>query len=447
MGNQPTTGEVIRAKVHAVGGSRPRCQKGKACSAACIDPNETCLVEFPTPVSSSLSKAKNEIGQSTPDLDKAISEMGTVRENYLDSVDYFMRKGIGEPDSKRPWEKKSSYEKGREMAKEFNKMLEDKGLQGKVEPLKVPVKWEIYQAVKERYDKIEKSLIERLKAASDKGDKMEYDRVARRLKLIEGKIGKKLGKGSLPTLDWYWKPKEVTPPLSSLKTASQFEAREKKTAGMTRALTKDATEVTKLLGYGGNDGYDLYKSDKEADKYEGVRDKARFNISDSIAAMQAYTVSSETAREIRLAQRDKNNSTEEYRRYARDLENLLRWNELPTPRVEKYRGFRASPEHLQRMIEESSAKEKFKHNTIYSWSSSLGVGRSFADSELKDLPERTEKVIFRAINKRGVPIELITSVTDEFELLTHGGVNYRHLGYRPLKVGDETYHVFDVEEY
>lgn len=57
----PTRSEVLRARRKAVGGSRPRCRKGKSCSAACINKGKYCLVDAPTPVAGALPRAVKAI--------------------------------------------------------------------------------------------------------------------------------------------------------------------------------------------------------------------------------------------------------------------------------------------------------------------------------------------------------------------------------------------------
>ncbi|NDH07714.1 hypothetical protein EBX93_17675, partial [bacterium] len=58
----PTASEIRSANIHAVGGGRKRCTKGKNCSAACIDAREYCLVGLPESVGVSLSRVASMIG-------------------------------------------------------------------------------------------------------------------------------------------------------------------------------------------------------------------------------------------------------------------------------------------------------------------------------------------------------------------------------------------------
>lgn len=56
-----TARNIARAKRNAVGGRRPRCRRGKSCSAACINRLKKCLVDMPAPISGSLARAVKAI--------------------------------------------------------------------------------------------------------------------------------------------------------------------------------------------------------------------------------------------------------------------------------------------------------------------------------------------------------------------------------------------------
>lgn len=459
--DEPTAGEIRRAKVLAVGGKRPKCKGGKACSAACIDPGESCLVEFPDPASVGLGKLSNKIEQlslfdtnkyyTKEYIDGVKSRREVTRLEISEGIKDAMRPSFG---SKRP-DQKNYYEKVRQSAIDFNKELADKGLTDKVKPLKVPVKWEVFKEVSDRYDALSERLIERMKKANASRNKAEYDRQEARLLALHDKMGKKMSKQA-PEKGWLWKPDPPkTPPLSSLNTTKQFEKKEKDTEVLSKKLEKLNLEVARLLGTTNGtyvDHEDLYRSLGDKALYDSLR--IRFmqgsglgSFSDAVFALEEYSLSSTTAREIRSAQKSGYSGPVKYQDWARDLETLLRWDAMPAPQVEKYRGFRTDPDRLNNMIESAKAKELFRHETMYSWSSSLGIGRTFADSAVSGFPEGTERVIFRAINKRGVPIEYITGNVDEHEMLTHGNVRYKYLGYRTIDSQGATYHVFDVEEF
>lgn len=53
MSNYPSSAQIRSAQQKAVGGAKPRCIKGKSCSAACIEARDRCLIDFPITVSRS----------------------------------------------------------------------------------------------------------------------------------------------------------------------------------------------------------------------------------------------------------------------------------------------------------------------------------------------------------------------------------------------------------
>jgi hypothetical protein len=251
------------------------------------------------------------------------------------------------------------------------------------------------------------------------------------------------------------KPSSVKTALSSLETDEDFWDLANKTEKMKDIpeMVKGSSEVAKIMGVQGDgfpSGQTLYSSPEEKSKYQALRTKVgRGVISDGANALDQYTGSFKSARLARLAERDPNNSelTSFDRLRAKHLGALLNLKEMPRPEVEKYRGFRATPERLQEMIDGARGRESFKHDTTYSWTSSLSMGNDFARREVTQLPERDQRVIFRAINKRGVPIEFVSSVDGESELLTPKNTRYRYLGgYREINIQGMPYHVFDVEE-
>jgi hypothetical protein len=86
--NVPTTSEVRSAKANAVGGAPKRCRKGKNCSATCIDSREYCLVDFPVPVSESLThvrdfvenRLKNRVAAGAMTQEQADKYIGRLEE-------------------------------------------------------------------------------------------------------------------------------------------------------------------------------------------------------------------------------------------------------------------------------------------------------------------------------------------------------------------------------
>ena len=311
--DEPTSGEVRRAKARAVGGKRPRCQKGTACSAACIDPNKSCLVTFPEVLSPEINKLRVAATTSIPKVD---------------------------PKSSRP----------------------------------------------------------------------------------------------LPKMN-----------------ENQFEEELYSTVKQTKELNDDSKKVSKLLGVSSRWRgrlSDHFDSDREVEEFKVLRKTFNGNLSDSIVALNTYTSDAKFSWAIRQAQRNEENKGKQAEKWAKDLQKLLDWGELPRSDVVKYRGFRVSPETLEELIKTSNLKENYSPKTINSWSFSLEIAREFSKVEIEESPEKTEKIIFRTVNTKGVPIEYVSQIPNEYEILTPAKVSYKHTDYNLIEdENGDTLHIFDVEEF
>lgn len=135
-----------------------------------------------------------------------------------------------------------------------------------------------------------------------------------------------------------------------------------------------------------------------------------------------------------------------YLAMGKAIDRLLNRPEFAKPVLEKFRGISVTTDKLNAMIAGAKINGTYAGVATSSWSTSLATGKKFADK----LTGRPEKVIFRTINKLGVPIEGVTSVPNEYEILTPSNANYRYINYRPITIGQgygaTTYHMFDVEE-
>lgn len=246
-------------------------------------------------------------------------------------------------------------------------------------------------------------------------------------------------------------PKPKAPLLSPMETYDEMRQKVKDTYEVTQnpKLTTDSIEVSKILDHKNTSfpSGSLY-GPGEKDLYDSIRNGIGVNsLAESKYALDRFTASYDSAYKMRQADRGAK-AYAVYRDDADALDRLLNRKELPKTEVEKFRGFRASPETLQEMIGGAKNKESFTHNSANSWSSALRIGQRFADREILERPGRTQHVIFRTINKRGVPIEFVTSVTNEDEILTPRNTSYKYLGYRAItSPNGKTYHVFDVEEF
>lgn len=78
-------GDILKAKKMAVGGKRPRCQRGKSCAAACIARIKFCLVALNSLVSQFLAKASSNVA-SRKRIRNAVEEIkrgmeGAIKDN------------------------------------------------------------------------------------------------------------------------------------------------------------------------------------------------------------------------------------------------------------------------------------------------------------------------------------------------------------------------------
>ena len=182
----PTVSEVQRAQERAVGGKKDRCVKGKSCSAACIDPNETCLVEFPDPVSKSITKAAQEI--SPENLDFIVK----YRDDYKDRRYRDIRYAISV-------DSQYSYDKARNEIIEFNTKLKENG----VETIKVPISWERAKKIEETYIKATDNAIGKAETAAYKGDRKAFDKEIAKLDQMHKLVGARLGlPNEAKEIDW-----------------------------------------------------------------------------------------------------------------------------------------------------------------------------------------------------------------------------------------------------
>lgn len=247
--------------------------------------------------------------------------------------------------------------------------------------------------------------------------------------------------------------------LSKLETAKDFYDKLMDTDGFySPSIEKMHMEMQKIFGRSNGEYLPIYTSSDEKSKYEGLRKVVATQlgdttVADSYNALVQFTGSYH--KEIRDVQRgmepEENKSMKwKFKLWGQDIEKLLGVSVLPRPEVEKFRGFSVPPEHLQKMIQTAQTRATLPASSTTSWSTSLDTARSFSDLNRK--PENTERVILRTINKTGVPIESVSSVESEFEMLTSKNSKYKYLNYRPItRVNpftkqEEIFHVFDVAE-
>lgn len=254
-------------------------------------------------------------------------------------------------------------------------------------------------------------------------------------------------------------PKETFIPLSALDSKADYDKLMKITFSVSDnpKLSEDSKTVARISGTKNTSypaGTLLYPDDTVKQKFQDMRDKVgKQVVSDGIAALALFTMSYHWSKQIRDADKgifDPSASKETRKTLensANNLNNFLTKVPFPKTEVEKFRGFRASPDRLAQFIESAKNGESFTLDSVNSWSSALRVGRKFANRKITEAPDRTERVIFRTINKRGVPIEYVTQITNEDEILTPRGTKYKYTGYRAITESNgNVYHIFDMVE-
>lgn len=176
-----TDRDVLAARSRAVGGSRKKCTKGKSCSATCIDPNESCLVEFPAPVSSSLAKVKDEV-LSKEELTKNKDFLIKMRDDFKDRTFNKIKESIRFKDE-------ITYNRLRRDIIALNE-----GLPSEIKPVKVPIAWEKVQKIDRAYDRAIDNIFAKLEKARFTGDQNQFAKQVVKLNDMYRVLGVRLGK-------------------------------------------------------------------------------------------------------------------------------------------------------------------------------------------------------------------------------------------------------------
>ena len=343
------------------------------------------------------------------------------------------------------------YRQHREDIIAFNQKLKNEGVSYQ---MKVPPSAKRLDQLSKAYDNREKAILDKLNQALGKNDKAAFDKEDTRLQNLYNKLGKKLGKvDKTDDIPWEAKvsaknvvvAKGKAPALPKMATDAEFIKIIKDTdpnndtkaddfhMRAKRILDKYNSPYSKSEGaiarnaiiqkMGGDKVFDAAIQgirNFTGSSYEGIRGAQH-------TAMKGEPLSSYQQEKLALAKR---------------MEKLL--SLMPKEKVIKYRGIRVSNEALSDMIESAKLKGNFVDGGLASWSTALRIARNFADSTTWD---KNNRVVFRAVNKRGVGVEGITSIAGEMEVLTPGTAKYKHTGnYRTINYLGNTYHVFDVVE-
>mgnify|MGYP002628546987 CR=1 FL=1 len=111
---------------------------------------------------------------------------------------------------------------------------------------------------------------------------------------------------------------------------------------------------------------------------------------------------------------------------------------LNHPAVAKYRGMAVNSDTFNEFIRSADSKSLFSDKAPSSWSTSAQIAADYTG-------KGGASVIFETNNKRGASVEGWGQLGEK-EILTPGGTNYRHLGYRTEVHEGKPIYVFTVEE-
>lgn len=427
-------GGVARSHSRAVGGQRKRCQKGKNCSAACIERADLCLVEIPISayVSKIRSRIKSVVTLSPQERDKVKESLLAVKREAKDKVPKDVILSIQR-------NKKAAYNKARNGVIKFNEEVIKNGLEKEVGLLNIPVTWERLQQVKKSYTKAVGTLFDDLKKASEGKNIKEYGKIERRLLEMYNRIGSRIGAKSLVTN------------LHGVSTSQGFSNALLSTQGLYNPLVRKAHEsLAKLIGKTNRpneskfDG--IYSSLEEkmgfVKRLFGLRSElGDKGVENSIRALFKYTDDGYT--DMRASQMGRSKS-KTMLKLANDLEALLNSKSVDKPEIIKFRGVTLTDEKLKSLIDASKTLGGYFENATSSWSTALKEAVSFSDKGVGKWGNN--RVIFETVNKKGVPIEFVTREEGEYEVVTPSKARYLHRGYTTHEHEGNTYHVFMLEE-
>lgn len=432
-------------------GKRKRCKKGKSCGASCISNYKFCLVDLPWASSNGLSKVSKKVqdvkknkaqGGALALSDEDLSKRALFHLNKMKEVAVA---GDGK-----------QYDFHRNKVVEYKKEMKKRGTLKKEDDLPLP-KWkEVEPVIKELKDAIEKQKQANAKLQELFGVKKPDGTIKPTPASIIPTPKQPKPSALVPTPAV--KPSEPKPKVKSglaqkmdkLLTTSDFADKISQTQGFYNEKIKAMhTWMEKLLGKAVLPAHlwPSYGSDAEKGFFEKLRDKflkgfagGQLEAKEAYDALRMFTGNTYT--EIRKVQKGESNDPK-YRRMGEVLEKLLASPQADKPEVEKFRGIAVSSTALKGMIKSASKGGDYGSGALSSWSTALRTARNFSG---KTEGNRTERVILRAINKVGVPIGTISSVSHENEVLTPGTAKYKYVNYRPIEYGGEKYHVFDLEE-
>jgi len=405
----PTNAQILRAQASAVGKGRKKCTKGKNCSATCIGSGKICLVELSASISSATKQVVSLVqnkGKSKSDTPAPSAKAPTAAAAPTPKA----------PAAKAPAEKTK--------VPAVKKTATVKG-----NPEENPKSVEAAKAAPVKKTAAPKSTPEekpKPKAANP------YNMTPSQQKLWEGFQKNVLSGEYAETANVKWNStSKYNQYLAEGKTAA---AKQVKTLAGIKRLSDDLEIVAE----------GKYSNIKSMPVYV-QRMVAQMGPKEATQAMkdiQEYTRNDYS--NIRGAQTGKADPAviAKFKPTADRIEKSLEY--LPKPAVPKYRGLAVSDENLKKYIDLARTKGEFVSNSMNSWSTAPTTAREFASSDAKDRPH---EIIFRTINKKGTPIQALSEIKYEDELLTGANAKYKVFKHsiETNSEGDK-YHIFDMTE-
>lgn len=306
--------------------------------------------------------------------------------------------------------------------------------------------WKYFRSVEARkkYDETKTKLLGDMEAAIASNNRKLYNRVEGKLLRLQDRYGNKFQDQNLKAKGEMWdsfnKSTHSINKLDPLNTPAQFAEAIQNTKGFYNIAIKTINDhISKILG-------SRIPSPEEKATYDGILKSISDRIGElqfrsGIMALKNFT--SNDYKRIRAAQK-KNHQTSEFSNKARLLEQLINLPELEKPQVVKFRGVTVNDKKLNDLIEAANEGKAYSGRATSSWSTSLGKAGEFSESGLGKWGNH--RVIFRTINSRGIPINSVSVVSNEYEIITSKDAKYRHLGYRVVNYKSENHYIFDVEE-
>ena len=511
-GIYPKESRIAAAKRAAVGGKRKRCTKGKNCSAACIAANMVCLVDLPwvgsalTKAKAQIQGAKGKApAQATPAAKPAPAPTPkaqpapaptpkpAAKPITVHDVAYYKKLGLPFLESMLPTAEAgeaAQTPEGKKVIANVKKAIAELQAQpapaapkpaaaaapaAKAPPAKKPAKatsgvytnWDTDQLVKFQNSFVSQDPVKYKDAIEEIQQELDargYQKptIAKVPYAKPGSPENRQGLNEAQYQTWHSAFKPFT--TETLKEYENIGNTYYPTQGKylpgtleykqhelvkkaqlttypwaqikTKTTEKDLPEVNSIQKAVSNLGLDRVKMGLNGigrftgSEYDFIRNAQRGRVP------RDYDFQTDSWKQKQIA---------EYKKKADDIEAVLGY--MPKPQVPKMRGVAVDDAKLKVLVDLAKSKGTMKELAMNSWSTESKTPQSFAqDGVLQG--HGGNRVIYRTMNKKGVPIRELSGLQSENEVLTPANAEYRLYDYHTVvgKDGD-TFHVFDMVEY